>query len=1354
MAKKAKSGPMMEILNRISAFSHDGQPEFQVLVFDEETILKRPIDEWPLCEALISFFSTGFPLRKAQAYASLRRPHVFNNLEKQELLFDRRRVYAILESVGVPVPKHVCFDASDKSTTVEDSDEWLQINGVRINKPLVEKPISGEDHNIYIYYPRSQGGGSKRLFRKVGDRSAQFYPDEHKTRIGDGNSYIYEELLQTEGTDVKVYAVGPEYAHAEARKSPVVDGRVMRNVRGKEMRYPVILSNVEKTIARKVVSAFGQFVCGFDILRSNGGAQDVESYVCDVNGWSSVKDSPKFWDDAANLLRMQCLQVLAPYRSEKRPPRNLLSRSTASADFTEGGGERTSSTSEVVEEPTALLAQLVDPQKTKSGSSIDGSDDESSEEGEGEGEGARGEAAGELLCVVAFIRHGDRTPKQKLKFKTDEPSLLEMISPSSPYEERKIKTTDAMEQLLVHVEAIVERLGREAAAAGAPPSIDGMLAKFSAVRQVLTAKPFHGINRKVQIKPTAWRDAADDDDQTKAPAAAVDSTVSLLAPLPPAPLRAASSMAAIFPRSNMAASPSIAASPAVSRRRTKDEIGSSPHNSPEVERRELTDAHEEAHPSPQKPRQPRIVPTAAQFVLKWGGELTPLGQMQATRLGAMARFALYPGEEDGVLRLHASYRHDLKIYSSDEGRVQMTAAAFTKGFLALEGQLTPILASLVSKHTSITKMLDETPEAGREKMNVAKDVIHRVLTSEVPLSEDDGNLAQSFVQRLSMTTPEVSAEARLDAQDTRQETHLPQDTPQQTGPDLTAPGTPQDTSQGTVEARDRRARDSREERVRAAEEEAAMVAELTNFSHAAAEAEALAEADAWVATHAPQDVCDAYDAHGAPSMGVGTASDQLTSTLEVMMAPGSRPAQFVSSLRSFVFKLKSSLARSVVTKPHPMPSASTSPKPSDIGEAARSDEDFGHEDFGLGAIGHPRAALERLNTLVCGLTEELAGWVRVSGASLQAPQGSARVSLADTGAVEGSSLRENSSSSLESAEAMSTYQPAEVGMTPTHGESIFLLYNRWAKLQSEFYQKKKDSFDTTKIPDLYDNASYDMIHNQHLGLKGLPDLYAAARTLAWYVVPQEYGTQSRDKVAIGACIGAAMLAKLRTDMMASTTIDNVDHFHGKRVHRGKEDRERHVRTRLYFTSESHIYSLFNVLRWGSSSGRLIFSNAGRALFTEVELGYLTHIVFRVLAKHEHKRPMGLDGSVHGPDNASRYVVQLLLSPGIDHHHVVCNAASSGGGVGLSSGPIAEALQDAKEAVLASSPDLTLDEIDKFLAEILATNEEAQRREEATKLPPHVVAPPASAEPMSVARPLAPITPHGERSTSPRAPDTR
>lgn len=61
---------------------------------------------------------------------------------------------------------------------------------MRFNKPFVEKPVSGEDHNICIYYPRNAGGGSQRLFRKVGDRSSQFYPDVHTVRRN--GSYIYE----------------------------------------------------------------------------------------------------------------------------------------------------------------------------------------------------------------------------------------------------------------------------------------------------------------------------------------------------------------------------------------------------------------------------------------------------------------------------------------------------------------------------------------------------------------------------------------------------------------------------------------------------------------------------------------------------------------------------------------------------------------------------------------------------------------------------------------------------------------------------------------------------------------------------------------------------------------------------------------------------------------------------------------------------------------------------------------------------------------------------------------------------------------------------------------------------------
>ena len=34
-------------------------------------LIKEPIEKWPLVDALISFYSSGFPLEKAIAYADL-----------------------------------------------------------------------------------------------------------------------------------------------------------------------------------------------------------------------------------------------------------------------------------------------------------------------------------------------------------------------------------------------------------------------------------------------------------------------------------------------------------------------------------------------------------------------------------------------------------------------------------------------------------------------------------------------------------------------------------------------------------------------------------------------------------------------------------------------------------------------------------------------------------------------------------------------------------------------------------------------------------------------------------------------------------------------------------------------------------------------------------------------------------------------------------------------------------------------------------------------------------------------------------------------------------------------------------
>uniref|UniRef100_A0A183DB40 RimK domain-containing protein n=1 Tax=Gongylonema pulchrum TaxID=637853 RepID=A0A183DB40_9BILA len=160
---------------------------------------------------------------------------------------------------------------------------------------------------------------------QINNRSSWYSPVSTVRREG---SYIYEDFIPADGTDVKVpfsspfvnlhsaalqqcdylqvYAVGPYYAHAEARKAPGLDGKVERDSHGKEVRYPVILSSKEKLIARKVVMAFGQTVCGFDLLRANG-----KSYVCDVNGFSFVKTSTKYYEDTAKILGNTILRRLA-----------------------------------------------------------------------------------------------------------------------------------------------------------------------------------------------------------------------------------------------------------------------------------------------------------------------------------------------------------------------------------------------------------------------------------------------------------------------------------------------------------------------------------------------------------------------------------------------------------------------------------------------------------------------------------------------------------------------------------------------------------------------------------------------------------------------------------------------------------------------------------------------------------------------------------------------------------------------------------------------------------------------------------------------------------------------------------
>ncbi|XP_057241454.1 inositol hexakisphosphate and diphosphoinositol-pentakisphosphate kinase 1 isoform X4 [Malurus melanocephalus] len=588
MTKKSKSKPMTQILERLCKFEY-----ITVVIMGEDVILNEPVENWPSCDCLISFHSKGFPLDKAVAYAKLCKPFLINDLDMQYYIQDRREVYRILQEEGIDLPRYAVLnrdpDRPEECNLVEGEDH-VEVNGAVFPKPFVEKPVSAEDHNVYIYYPTAAGGGSQRLFRKIGSRSSVYSPESSVRKTG---SYIYEEFMPTDGTDVKVYTVGPDYAHAEARKSPALDGKVERDSEGKEIRYPVMLTAMEKLVARKVCVAFKQTVCGFDLLRANG-----HSFVCDVNGFSFVKNSMKYYDDCAKILGNIIMRELGP---QFHIPWSI---------------------------PTEAEDIPIVP--TTSGTMM------------------------ELRCVIAVIRHGDRTPKQKMKMEVKHPRFFELFEKYDGYKtgKLKLKKPEQLQEVLDIARQLVVELG-----AHSDCEIEERKSKLEQLKSVLEMYGhFSGINRKVQLTylPHGHPKAASEDEEARR-----ESSPSLL------------------------------------------------------------------------------------LVLKWGGELTPAGRVQAEELGRAFR-CMYPGGQGdyagfpgcGLLRLHSTYRHDLKIYASDEGRVQMTAAAFAKGLLALEGELTPILVQMV-KSANMNGLLDSDSDSLSSCQHRVKARLHEIMQKDAEFCEED-----------------------------------------------------------------------------------------------------------------------------------------------------------------------------------------------------------------------------------------------------------------------------------------------------------------------------------------------------------------------------------------------------------------------------------------------------------------------------------------------------------------------------------------------------------------------------------------------------------------------------------------
>ncbi|TVY37759.1 Inositol hexakisphosphate and diphosphoinositol-pentakisphosphate kinase, partial [Lachnellula subtilissima] len=757
---KARSKPSRNILNRLIA-----NKEFDVVVFGDKVILDEDIENWPMCDFLISFYSDGFPLDKAIAYVKARKPFCVNDVPMQKILWDRRICLMILDKINVPTPKRLEVNRDGgpslitadlakhlKNTTgivlegpedgtggqaiaprkVEllDDGDTLSVDGTLLAKPFVEKPISGEDHNICIYYPKSQGGGARKLFRKIGNKSSEMVDGMVVPRaiLEPGSSYIYEKFMAVDhAEDVKAYTVGPNYCHAETRKSPVVDGLVRRNTHGKEIRYITSLSKEETAMASRIATSFGQRVCGFDLLRAGG-----KSYVIDVNGWSFVKDNDEYYIQCSRILRemfirekQKQLGVTENGALSSTPPSNApTSKSpsiskmqgnrrapgTGSPDGSSAPTPRTSppagpdsGMSLPAIPPTPLLpppaVSLPTSTKTTPSTAPITPAPDSSLGGEMLPPPAP-KHTWKLKGMVSVIRHADRTPKQKYKFTFHTKPFIELLK---GHQEEVLLTGEAALDSVIDAVDVAIQQGIEDRE------------KLRTLKNVLVKKGGWA-GTKVQIKPMFRKRKPEE----IVASSIAESKVQSAEDFPKETLKKAmiateDSTKALSPNSEKD-DPSLVRSP------TRSDSMSGTTLS------RITAAENS------------LVLDKLQLIIKWGGEPTHSARYQSQELGDNMR--------NDLLLMNRDILDEVHVFSSSERRVTTSAQIWASAFTGQK--------DLPSDFITIRKDLLDDSNAAKDEMDKVKKKLKTLLRQGTeappqfawPANMPEPSIVQAYVVQL------------------------------------------------------------------------------------------------------------------------------------------------------------------------------------------------------------------------------------------------------------------------------------------------------------------------------------------------------------------------------------------------------------------------------------------------------------------------------------------------------------------------------------------------------------------------------------------------------------------------------
>ena len=210
-----------------------------------------------------------------------------------------------------------------------------------------------------------------------------------------------------------------------------------------------------------------------------------------------------------------------------------------------------------------------------------------------------------------------------------------------------------------------------------------------------------------------------------------------------------------------------------------------------------------------------------------------------------------------------------------------------------------------------------------------------------------------------------------------------------------------------------------------------------------------------------------------------------------------------------------------------------------------------------------------------------------------------------------------------------------------------MIYKRYIKLKQDFFNKKKNNFDVSKIPDLYDNIKYDITHNKIILNQDAYKLYELIDQLANFTMPLEYGITLEEKLDIGTKIIGPILSKIYRDLIwwnynnpyfPKNNNNDENSFSGL-DQSSLELNEiksawRHVKSRIYFTCASHMYSLLNLLMYGNNSSLIENKEVLEQLRGIFDIDYVSHVIFRLFENF----------NVDISDN-KRFRLEIIISPG-------------------------------------------------------------------------------------------------------------